>query len=46
MNPKRKNRLILVLLILAGVGAAVTLGLRALDENLLYSRLKKENDAE
>ena len=36
MNPKRKNRLILVLLILAGVGAAVTLGLKALDQNLLY----------
>ena len=36
MNPKRKNRLILVLLILAGVGGAVTLGLKALDENLLY----------
>lgn len=36
MNPKRKNRLILVVLILAGVGAAVTLGLKALDQNLLY----------
>ncbi|WP_198263533.1 cytochrome c maturation protein CcmE [sulfur-oxidizing endosymbiont of Gigantopelta aegis] len=36
MNPKRKNRLILILLILAGVGAAVTLGLKALDQNLLY----------
>jgi len=36
MNPKRKNRLILVLLILAGVTAAVTLGLKALDQNLLY----------
>ena len=36
MNPKRKNRLILVLLILAGVGATVTLGLKALDQNLLY----------
>ncbi len=36
MNPKRKNRLILVFLILAGVGAAVTLGLKALDQNLLY----------
>jgi cytochrome c-type biogenesis protein CcmE len=36
MNPKRKSRLTLVLLILAGVGAAVTLGLKALDENLLY----------
>lgn len=36
MNPKRKNRLILVLLILAGVAAAATLGLKALDQNLLY----------
>lgn len=36
MNPKRKNRLILVLLILAGVGAAVTLGLMALQENIQY----------
>jgi len=36
MNPKRKNRLILVLMILVGVGAAVTLGLKALDQNLLY----------
>lgn len=36
MNPKRKNRLILVLLIIVGVGAAVTLGLKALDQNLLY----------
>ncbi len=36
MNPKRKNRLILVLIILAGVGGAVTLGLKALDQNLLY----------
>ncbi len=36
MNPKRKNRLILVLLIIAGVGGAVALGLKALDQNLLY----------
>jgi len=36
MTPKRKNRLILVALILAGVAAAVTLGLKALDQNLLY----------
>ena len=36
MNKKRKNRLILVLLILAGVGATVTLALKALDQNLLY----------
>ncbi|MCW8931371.1 MAG: cytochrome c maturation protein CcmE [Gammaproteobacteria bacterium] len=36
MNPKRKNRLILVLLILVGVGSTVTLGLKALDKNLLY----------
>ena len=36
MTPKRKSRLILILLILAGVGAAVTLGLKALDQNLLY----------
>ena len=36
MNPKRKNRLYLVLLILAGVAGAVTLGLKALDQNLLY----------
>jgi len=36
MTPKRKNRLILVLLILAGVAAAVTLGVKALDQNLLY----------
>ncbi|MDX2504013.1 MAG: cytochrome c maturation protein CcmE [Gammaproteobacteria bacterium] len=36
MNPKRKNRLILVLLIIAGVAGAVTLGLKALDQNLLY----------
>jgi cytochrome c-type biogenesis protein CcmE len=36
MNSKRKNRLILVLLILSGVAAAVTLGIKALDQNLLY----------
>lgn len=36
MTPKRKSRLILILLILAGVGAAVTLALKALDQNLLY----------
>lgn len=36
MNPKRKNRLILVLLIIVGVAGAVTLGLKALDKNLLY----------
>ena len=36
MTPKRKNRLILVLLILAGVASAVILGVKALDQNLLY----------
>jgi cytochrome c-type biogenesis protein CcmE len=36
MNPKRKNRLILVLLILTGVAAAVTLGLMALKQNIQY----------
>jgi cytochrome c-type biogenesis protein CcmE len=36
MNPKRKNRLVLVLLIIVGVGGAVALGLKALDQNLLY----------
>ncbi len=36
MTPKRKNRLILVLLILAGVGGAAFLGVKALDQNLLY----------
>lgn len=36
MNPKRKNRLMLVLLIIVGVGGAVALGLKALDQNLLY----------
>lgn len=36
MNPKRKNRLILILLILAGVAGAVAMGLKALDKNLLY----------
>ncbi len=34
MNPKRKNRLILVLLILVGTGLAVTLGAMALKENI------------
>lgn len=36
MNPKRKNRLILVLLILAGTGLAVALGTMALKENIQY----------
>ena len=36
MNPKRKNRLILVLFILAGTGLAVALGTMALKENIQY----------
>ncbi len=36
MNPKRKNRLILVLLILVGTGLAVALGTMALKENIQY----------
>ncbi|MCW8930836.1 MAG: cytochrome c maturation protein CcmE [Gammaproteobacteria bacterium] len=36
MNPKRKNRLILVLLILGGTGLAVALGTMALKENIQY----------
>jgi len=36
MNPKRKNRLVLVLLILAGTGLAVALGTMALKENIQY----------
>ncbi len=36
MNPKRKSRLILVLLILAGTGLAVALGTMALKENIQY----------
>ena len=36
MNPKRKNRLILVLLILTGTGLAVALGTMALKENIQY----------
>lgn len=36
MNPKRKSRLILVLLILVGTGLAVALGTMALKENIQY----------
>ena len=36
MNPKRKNRLYLVLLILVGVSTAVILGTMALKENIQY----------
>lgn len=36
MTPKRRQRLVLVVLVLGGVGAAVALGLTALDENLMY----------
>lgn len=36
MNPKRKSRLILVLLIIAGTGLAVALGAMALKENIQY----------
>lgn len=36
MTPKRKRRMIAILLILAGVGAAATVATRALKENLLF----------
>jgi cytochrome c-type biogenesis protein CcmE len=36
MKPVRKQRLILILLMLAGVGVAVAFGLKAFNENLMY----------
>ena len=36
MTPKRKRRMIAILLILAGVGVAATVATRALKENLLF----------
>ena len=36
MKPKRKRRMIAILLILAGVGVAATVATRALKENLLF----------
>ncbi|WP_349431275.1 cytochrome c maturation protein CcmE [Methylomarinum sp. Ch1-1] len=36
MKPARKQRLILILLMLAGVGAAATFALQAFNENLMY----------
>jgi cytochrome c-type biogenesis protein CcmE len=36
MNPKRKKRLALVLLVVLGVGTAVALALNAFQENLLF----------
>ncbi len=36
MNKQRQKRLILVLILIFGVGTAVTLGLQALNKNLLY----------
>lgn len=36
MTPKRKRRMIAILVILAGVGAAATVATRALKENLLF----------
>ena len=36
MKPKRKQRLIFVVVLVLGVGAAVGLGIRAMGENMLY----------
>ena len=36
MTPKRRNRIVLIVLVLAGVGIAATFALKAFNENLMF----------
>ncbi len=36
MTPKRRNRIVLIVLVLAGIGIAATFALKAFNENLMF----------